>query len=118
MPQPTNALLQQHEERLKLALNAYRSSEFRSYRAAAAALNVNHHTLSKRAKGILFRLKVPANGYKLTATEEQTIVRYILDLDSRGFAPRLCEVADMANKLLGVRGGEPVGKLMEDGETM
>ena len=50
------------------------------------------------------------NGLKLTLTEEQTIVRYILDLDSRGFAPRLCEVADMADKMLGVRGGEPVGK--------
>jgi hypothetical protein len=24
--------------------------------------------------------------------------------------PRLCEVEDMANKVLGVRGGEPVGK--------
>ena len=43
-------------------------------------------------------------------TEEQTIVRYILDLDSRGFAPRLYKVADMADKLLGIRGGEPVGK--------
>ena len=47
---------------------------------------------------------------KLTTTEEQTIVRYVLDLDSQGFAPRLCEVADMADKLLGIWGGEPVGK--------
>jgi hypothetical protein len=46
----------------------------------------------------------------VTRTEEQTIVRYILDLGLRGFAPRLCEVADMANRLLGVRGGELVGK--------
>jgi hypothetical protein len=43
-------------------------------------------------------------------TEEQTIVRYILDLNSRGFAPQLCEVADTADKLLGVQGGEPIGK--------
>jgi hypothetical protein len=28
----------------------------------------------------------------------------------RGFAPRLYELADIADKLLGVRGGEPVGK--------
>jgi hypothetical protein len=77
MPQPNNALLQQHEGRLELALYAYRSSKFQSYRAAAAAaFNVNHHTLStgKRAKGILPGLESPANGYKLTATEEQTIV--------------------------------------------
>jgi hypothetical protein len=50
------------------------------------------------------------NGLKLTRTEEQTIVQYILDLNSRGFAPRLCEVSDMADKVLGVRGGKPVGK--------
>lgn len=40
---------------------------------------------------------------------EQTIVRYIPDLDLRGFAPQLC-VADIADKLLGVSGGKPVGK--------
>ena len=74
MPQPNNALLPQHEGILEVALLAYRSGEFRSYRAAAAAFNVNHHTLSKRAKGILSRRKTPANGYKLTATKEQTIV--------------------------------------------
>ena len=50
------------------------------------------------------------NSHKLTTTEEQTIVQYILDLDSRGFAPRLCEVADMADKLLAARGKELVGK--------
>jgi hypothetical protein len=50
------------------------------------------------------------NGLKLTRTEEQIIVQYILNLDSGGFVPRLCEVSDMADKLLGVRGGEPVGK--------
>ena len=38
------------------------------------------------------------------------IVQYILNLNSQGFPPRLYKVADMANKLLGVRGGEPIGK--------
>jgi hypothetical protein len=47
---------------------------------------------------------------KLTPTEEQTIVQYIFDLDSRRFVPQLCGVADMADKLLAARGGEPVGK--------
>jgi hypothetical protein len=43
-------------------------------------------------------------------TEEQTIIQYILNLDSRRFPPQLYKVADMANKLLGVHGGEPIGK--------
>jgi hypothetical protein len=66
--------------------------------------------LSRQYNGITQRRKTRNAQHKLTATEEQTIVRYILNLDLQGFAPRLCEVADMADKLLGVRGGEPVGK--------
>jgi hypothetical protein len=50
------------------------------------------------------------NSLKLTRTKEQTIVQYILDLYVQGSAPRLCKVEDMANKLLDVRNGEPVGK--------
>ena len=110
MPQSKNTFSPQNEGRLQLALQAYNSGQFRSCRAAATAFTVNHHTLSKRAKGILFRRESPANCQKLTLTEEQTIVQYILDLDSRGFAPRLCEVADMADKLLATRGEERVGK--------
>ena len=37
-------------------------------------------------------------------------MRYILDLDLRGFAPRLCEVEDIANQLLAARSATPVGK--------
>ena len=38
------------------------------------------------------------------------IVRHILDLDSRGFAPTLGAVRDMADKLLAERGASQVGK--------
>jgi hypothetical protein len=67
-------------------------------------------TLTSRYNRILFQPNTRPNSHKLTATEEQTIVRYILELDSRGFAPWLCEVADMADKLLAVRGSALVGK--------
>jgi hypothetical protein len=110
MSQPHNELLLQHERRLQLALQAYNSGQFRSHRATARAYNVKQQVLSQRAKGIPFRIETSPNCLKFTGTEEQTIVRYILDLHSRGSAPRLCEVADMADKLLGVRGGKPVGK--------
>jgi hypothetical protein len=57
-----------------------------------------------------FHADTTPNRLKLTRNKEQTIVQYILDLDLQGFAPQLCEVADMAEKVLSVRGGEPVGK--------
>jgi hypothetical protein len=110
MPPQHNTLLLEHEGRLQLALSAFNSGQFRSHRAAAVAFDIKRCTLDECARGIPFRLETPPNSYKLTRTEEQTIVRYILNLDSQGFAPRLCEVADMADKLLGVRGGKPVGK--------
>jgi hypothetical protein len=110
MSQQRNAIAIQNEGRLELALQAYISGQFKRLRRAAAAFNVTHQRLSDRLHGITSRAQTRPNRHKLTATEEQTIVRYILDLDSRGFAPRLCEVADIADKLLAVRGGEPVGK--------
>jgi hypothetical protein len=101
---------EQHEGRLLLALEAFNAGHFQSHRAAATAFGVQQRALSRRAGGMTSRANSTPNSLKLTRTEEQTIIQYILDLDSRGFAPRLCKVKDMANKLLGVCNGEPVGK--------
>jgi hypothetical protein len=66
--------------------------------------------LSSKYNGITHHLK-PFNAWlKLTATEEQMIIQCILNLDLQGFTPWLCKVEDMADKVLGVHGGEPVGK--------
>jgi hypothetical protein len=105
-----NAIAIQEEGRVDLALQAYTTGQFKTLRRAAAAFNVKHQRLSDRLRGITPRAQTRPGVPKLTVTEEQTIVRCILDLYSRGFAPRLCEVADMADKLLGVRSSEPVGK--------
>jgi hypothetical protein len=110
MPQQQDVQLSNQEDRIKFALSAYNTNQFQSLRRAAEASNVPHSTLTRRYNGITLPSKTRNARHKLTATEEQTIVRYILDLDSRGFAPQLCEVADMADKLLGVRGSELVGK--------
>ena len=47
----------------------------------------------------------------LTEIEEEVIVQYILDLDTRGFPPRVEEVDDMANNILSTRGTRRAGKL-------
>jgi hypothetical protein len=43
------------------------------------------------------------NSKKLTQLEEEVIVNYILNLDTRGFAPTYAAVRDIANKLLAAR---------------
>src|SRR3954453_14118175 len=98
------------EGRIELAIQAYKDGQFQSLRRAADAYNVSRPTLQRRYNGPPARADTRPSCQKLTATEEQTIVRYILDLDSRGFAPRLCEVADMVDKLLAVWGVGQVGK--------
>ena len=68
-------------------------------------------TLSDRIAGRTYRPETKANGLKLTELEEEVILRNILNMDSRGFAPRLASIEDMANFILESRGGKRVGKL-------
>ncbi len=68
-------------------------------------------TLSEQMAGIAPRDETRPNCSKLSKLEEEVIIRYILDLDSRGFAPRLTSVEDIANYILESRGGKRVGKL-------
>jgi hypothetical protein len=47
---------------------------------------------------------------RLRKTEENVIVQHILDLDLRGFPPRLATVKNMADSLLAERYEDPVGQ--------
>ena len=110
MSQQNNIQSIQKDGRIDLALQAYLQGQFRSAEATAKSFNINPRTLRRRVNGVQSRRDCVLNGRKLTQTEEQTIIQYILDLDSQGFPPQQCKVEDMANKLLGARGGELVGK--------
>jgi hypothetical protein len=56
------------------------------------------------------RRDTPSNAQRLTSQEEEAIIQYILDLDSRGFPPRPAAVQEMADLLLSERDAPPVGK--------
>ena len=99
------------EARIILALEAIRSPRRISCRSAAKIYAVPEATLRDRMAGRTPRSKTRPNRQKLTKLEEEVIIRNILDLDSRGFAPRLASVEDMANYILESRGGERVGQL-------
>ncbi|EED13708.1 pogo transposable element, putative [Talaromyces stipitatus ATCC 10500] len=60
-----------------------------------------------------YRAETRANGHKLTQSEEESLVRWILDLDKRGLPPRHSLVREMADYLLSQRGNQYVGENWE-----
>lgn len=83
-----------------MAIKAIQEGKIASIRAAARAYDVPHVTLTRRLKGGAPQRGTPAVTRKLTQQEEEVLVRWILDMDSRGYAPRVGDVSRKANILL------------------
>ena len=90
---------QSQEARILLAIQAIRTSQEMSIRCAAKTYDVPQTTLRDRMKGRTSKAENRNAQHNLTPTEEETLIRYILDLDSRGFPPRINDVRDMADLL-------------------
>ena len=97
MPPPKNTQSAYKETSVILALSAVKSNLISSVRQAASAYNTPRTTLSHRRAGRPARRDCQPNSKRLTKIEEEVIVAHILELDSRGFAPTLTAVRDMAN---------------------
>ena len=98
------------EAQLILALDALQKDpKLRPYKAARI-YSVPYNTLRDQRAGRPARRDIPANLRKLTDLEEQTIVRYIIELYIRVFYPRLVYMEDIANRLRCERDAPPVGK--------
>jgi hypothetical protein len=102
------------ENRILLAINAIRSTPRLSVRRAAEIYNVPKSTIAARMKGRVAKPDSYHGRSNLTKIEEEVIVQYILERDSRGFSPRTVDVGDMANLLLQKRGARRVGKNWPD----
>ncbi len=98
-----------NECQLQLALQAFEKDLQLSVREAVRLYNIPHSTLSTRINGVFTRATTMANLQKLTALEEEVVVREVLNLDSRGFPPRMHDVEDIANQLLATRDATRVG---------
>jgi hypothetical protein len=98
------------EAKTLLALQAIQNNPKLSTRRTAKMYEISEHRLRRRRNGIESRRDSIPNSRKLSDLEEQIIVQFILDLDSRGFPSRLRFVEEMANSLLADRNASPVGK--------
>ena len=99
------------EARILLAIETIQKNKKLSIRKAAKLYNLPYTTLNHRMNGFTPRVETRANCHNLTQLEEEVIIQYILDIDSRGFPPKLRMVEDMANHILESRGAKRVGKL-------
>ena len=99
-----------YEARVILALEAIQNDKDLSIRAAAKIYDVPATTIRRRLAGRPARRDILANSRSLTDLEEQTIVQYVIELSTRAFPPRLCDVEDIANYLRHERDVPPVGK--------
>ena len=77
----------QTEGRVSLALQAYISHQLPSLRATADACDVPFETLRKRHLRVLLRAQTLANSRKLNNSEEEILIRKILQLSEEGFPP-------------------------------
>ncbi|KAJ3539787.1 hypothetical protein NM208_g5347 [Fusarium decemcellulare] len=98
-----------YEARMLLALQALQNNPKLSLRRAADIYKVNRITLRRRQHGIQSRRDTIQKSRRLSDLEEQILIHFILDLDSRGFPPRLRGVKEMADQLLADRDAPPVG---------
>jgi hypothetical protein len=97
------------ESQIIMALELMKRDPSLSVRRVAALYGVPRTTLTRRRSGTPSRRDSPPNSTKLIKIEEETIVRYILDLDARSYPPRLSKVKDLANILLTERKALRVG---------
>ena len=98
-----------NESQINLAIQAIQKDPKVSVRRATSIFNVAESTLRYRMNGRRARRDLRANNTRLTELEESTLIRYILDLDTRGFALRLRNMEDIANVITESRDASRVG---------
>ena len=88
------------EGRILLAISDLKNGRIRSIRQAAALYTILRTTLQDRINGIEYKGEKRANGHKLTQFEEDSLLKWVLDLDKCGLPPRPSLLQDMADLLL------------------
>ncbi len=97
------------ETRIIFAIETIHTTKKMSIRRTAKTYDLLESSLRDRIKDMTSLTERYNGRCRLIPAEEETLLRYILDLDSRGFAPRIDGIEDMANTLFATRSIECVG---------
>ena len=101
--------IQTQEAWIILAIEALQICKSLNRRSAPILYKVPYSTLTDRMAGWPSRYETKANSLKLTELEEEVIIRNILDIDARGFAPQPASIEDIANYILKSHRGKCIG---------
>ncbi|KKA21789.1 hypothetical protein T310_4188 [Rasamsonia emersonii CBS 393.64] len=99
------------ENRIQMAIAAYKNQKVKSILKAAEIFGVPEATLRARLKGRQPRAETRANGHRLKAIEEETLIQRLLEADKRGFPIRPEFLRSMAQILLRERLQDPTAVL-------
>jgi hypothetical protein len=107
MTQQQHPLSPCREGRILLASRALHEKRVTSQRKVSRLYSVPRTTLHRQLQGTQPKHETTSVNRKLSTTEEQSLVQWILDLDRRGFPPQVIDVRRMADALLAARGRNP-----------
>ena len=88
---------------MQLAVEAFDKGLFISKAKCANAFDVAPSTFKTCLNGVKPRGKIEANSRKLSDTEELTLKKWILDMDSRDFLLTIASVRRLAELLLAAK---------------
>jgi hypothetical protein len=104
-------LVQTQETRIILAIKAIRISKRKlNYQKTTRIYNIPEFISRTRLAGRPICNNTWPNCLKLTELEEETIIWYIFDRDSRRFSPRLTNIKNIVNYFLEVYKIKYIGK--------
>jgi hypothetical protein len=91
---------QSKEARILMAIEALRSNSKLRVRKAATTYDVPPTTLRNRMTSTTFQAEYRLQGRLLDELEEKVLLEHIVNLDNRGFSPKIEGVEDIANYIL------------------